>query len=139
MMTKGQTILVVEDADEIRRLVCGMLALQDYHCLAAADGVAALQLIESGAEKVDLVLTDMVMPKMTGAELARHISRSNPEIRIVLMSGFSEDPLIRCFQQVPAIFISKPFTAADLCAKVRAALDQPWPGLPNLYAGSTQK
>ena len=67
-MSGSETILVVEDADEIRRLVCGVLVLQGYNCLAAADGVDALQRIESSAEPVHLVLTDMVMPKMMGSE-----------------------------------------------------------------------
>ncbi|MGA7237669.1 MAG: response regulator [Bryobacteraceae bacterium] len=129
-MQGSETILVVEDAEEIRRLVCGMLVLQGYNCLAASDGAEALQLIESGVEPVHLVLTDMVMPKMMGSELARHLAKRRPDIRILLMSGFSEDPLIRSFERVPAIFIAKPFTAAALCAKVRQSLDQPWRGFP---------
>jgi CheY-like chemotaxis protein len=138
-MRESETILVVEDAEEIRRLVCGMLALQGYHCLAAADGVDALQLIEIDTQPVHLLLTDMVMPKMMGSELARHVSRLRPEIRILLMSGFSDDPLVRSFEHLPAIFIAKPFTSAALCAKVRQALDQPWMGLPHLYADSAQR
>ena len=130
-MRGSETILVVEDTDEIRRLVCGMLDLQGYNCLAAADGVDALQMIESGVEPVHLLLTDMVMPKMMGSELARHVARRRPDIRILLMSGFSDDPLVRSFERVPAIFIPKPFTAATLCSKVRQALDQPWRGLPS--------
>lgn len=129
-MQGSETILVVEDADEIRRLVCGMLVLQGYNCLAASDGADALQLIESGVEPVHLVLTDVVMPKMMGSELARHLAQRRPDIRILLMSGFSDDPLIRSFEHVPAIFIAKPFTAAALCAKVRQLLDQPWRGFP---------
>ena len=129
-MQGSETILVVEDADEIRRLVCGMLVLQGYNCLAAADGVDALQLIESGVEPVHLVLTDMVMPKMMGSELARHLAQRHPDTRILLMSGYSDDPLVRSLERVPAIFIAKPFTAAALCAKVRRVLDQPWRGLP---------
>jgi two-component system, cell cycle sensor histidine kinase and response regulator CckA len=129
-MLGSETILVVEDAEEIRRLICGMLVLQGYNCLAAADGADALQMIENGTEPVHLVLTDMVMPKMMGSELARHLSQRYPNIRILMMSGFSDDPLVRSFDRVSAIFLAKPFTAAALCAKVRQALDQPWRGLP---------
>lgn len=129
-MSGSETILVVEDADEIRRLVCGVLVLQGYNCLAAADGVDALQRIESSAEPVHLVLTDMVMPKMMGSELARHVAQRHPQTRILLMSGYSDDPLVRQLERAPEIFIAKPFTAAALCAKVRRVLDQPWRGLP---------
>ena len=137
-MTGSETILVVEDADEIRKLVCGMLGLQGYNCLSAADGVDALRLIEGGASPLHLMLTDMVMPGMTGTELARHASRLRPDLRILLMSGFSDDPLVRTFERAPAVFIPKPFTAAALCAKVRQALDQPWYGFPDLHATAPQ-
>jgi CheY-like chemotaxis protein len=137
-MADKETILVVEDADEIRKLVCGMLDLQGYNCLAAADGVDALRLIEDGAERVDLLLTDMVMPKMMGSELARHVAQRRPDIRILLMSGFCDDPVVRSLERVPAIFIAKPFTAAALCTKIRQSLDQPWRGFPNAVVEPVQ-
>ena len=130
-MSGRETILVVEDAEEIRRMVCGMLASQGYTCLSAGDGVDALEMIECGTDRVDLMLTDMIMPNMMGAELARRVARLKPEIRIVLMSGFSDDPLVRSFQRAPAVFLPKPFTASALCAKVRQALDEPWHGFPD--------
>lgn len=130
-MRASETILVVDDGDEIRRLVCGMLHTQGYNCVSAANGPEALQLIERGEDEPHLMLTDMVMPKMSGSELAVKASRLRPDLRIVLMSGFSEDPVVRLYQQAPAAFIAKPFTAAALCAKVREALDMPWPGLPD--------
>ncbi|HEX3876063.1 MAG TPA: response regulator [Bryobacteraceae bacterium] len=130
-MPGGETILVVEDAEEIRRLVCGMLSLQGYKCISAMDGLEALQLLECQTEPVDLMLTDLVMPNMAGAELARRVARLRPEIRIVLMSGFSEDPVVRTFEHAPTAFIAKPFTVATLCAKVREALDEPWTGFPD--------
>ncbi len=129
-MRAGETILVVDDGDEIRRLVCGMLGSQGYNCLSASDGVEALDLIERD-QSLHLMLTDMVMPKMMGAELARRAARLRPELRIVLMSGYSDDPVVRLYQHAPAAFIAKPFTAAALCAKIREALDTPWPGLPD--------
>jgi DNA-binding NtrC family response regulator len=130
-MGGSETILVVDDADDLRRLICGMLVLQGYNCLAAADGVDALQLLEKNAEPVQLLLTDVVMPNMMGSELAQHVAQRRPDLRILLMSGFSDDPLVRSFERAPAIFIAKPFTAAALCSKVRESLDQPWRGLPD--------
>ncbi len=135
-MRSRETILVVEDADEIRRFVCGMLALEGYNCLAASDGAEALRLMEDG-ENPQLVLTDMVMPNMTGAELARHLARLRPTVRIVLMSGFSDDPLIQSFERMPSVFIAKPFTADVLYDKVRLALDLPWRGLPGIHTDYT--
>jgi len=116
----GETILVVEDAEAIRKMVCTMLAQSGYVCLEASDGSEALQVLDS--ESVHLVLTDMIMPNMTGAELAQHISRSRPDIRIVFMSGFTEDPIVQSVQHSP-IFLAKPFTQDRLAAKVREVLD----------------
>jgi len=126
----AKTILVVEDADAIRDMVCAMLAQQGYQCLEAADGADALRMLDQTAAPVHLVLTDVIMPKMTGAELGRHLVRLRPELPIVFMSGYSDDPAVREFERMPPIFLAKPFTAAALLQKVRQALDQPWSGLP---------
>jgi CheY-like chemotaxis protein len=129
-MSGGETILVVEDADAIRNMVCAMLGQQGYQCLEAADGADALRMLDETTSPVHLVLTDVIMPKMTGAELGRHLVRVRPELRIVFMSGYSDDPSVRDFERVPPIFLAKPFTATALLQKVRQALDQPWSGLP---------
>ena len=128
---RSETILVVEDADSIRKMVCTMLSQSGYHCLEASDGAEALHLLDA-AGPVKLVLTDMVMPRMNGAELARRLSESRPELRIIFMSGYSEDPLVRHFEHTSAIFLAKPFTATALTQKVRQALDGPWQGLPEV-------
>ncbi len=138
-MQGNETILVVEDVDDIRRLVCGVLSLQGYRCLSAPDGVDALELIETGPEPPQLVLSDVVMPRMKGDELAQHIAKIRPEIRILLMSGFAADPLIRTFERTPSIFLAKPFTATALCTKVRQTLDRPWTGWPDLNSGPGRK
>ncbi len=111
------TILVVEDAEAIRRLVCTMLAQQGYRCLEAEDGVDALRKLDETAAPVHLVLTDLIMPKMTGAELGRHLVRLRPDLPIVFMSGYSDDPMVRHFERTPPIFLAKPFTAAALLEK----------------------
>jgi len=128
-------ILVVEDADCIRKMVCSMLAQAGYECLEAADGVEALGII-GGSQDLKLVLTDMVMPRMGGAELARQLSRARPDIRILFMSGFTDDPIVRSMGQHPAIFLPKPFTSTALTDKVREALERPWDGLPAVSAGN---
>ena len=125
-----ETILVVEDAEAIRRLVCAMLGQQGYQCLEAIDGLDALRLLDETAAPIHLVLTDVIMPKMTGAELGRHLVRVRPNLPILFMSGYSDDPMVRNFERMPPIFLPKPFTTNALLEKVREALDRPWTGLP---------
>jgi two-component system cell cycle sensor histidine kinase/response regulator CckA len=125
-----ETILVVEDAEAIRRMVCAMLGQQGYRCLEASDGVDALRLLDETPAPVHLVLTDVIMPKMTGAELGQRLVRLRPDLPIVFMSGYCDDPVVRHFERIPPLFLSKPFTANTLLEKVRQALDRPWTGLP---------
>jgi CheY-like chemotaxis protein len=129
-----ETILVVEDAESIRSMVCSMLAQSGYHCLQAGDGEEALDVLQADGDTVSLVLTDIIMPRMTGAELARRVSFTRPNIRIMFMSGFADDPVVRSIETSAAVFLAKPFTANILTEKVREVLDHPWLGL---QAGAT--
>jgi two-component system cell cycle sensor histidine kinase/response regulator CckA len=129
----GATILVVEDSEAIRRVVCAMLSQHGYRCLEAANGAEALDTLRAGQE-IQLILTDIVMPEMGGAELAVHLDRDYPSIPILFMSGYSENPLVRAIERT-AIFLPKPFTATALTTSVRRALDEPWPGLTAWYLG----
>ncbi len=124
------TILVVEDAEAIRKLICAMLSHDGYRCLEASDGSEALNVVERD-EEIHLVLTDVVMPQMGGPELARHLAVIRPEVRILFMSGYTEDPLVHHVEKLSTIFLAKPFTAAALSNKVRQSLSQPWGGLPD--------
>lgn len=135
-MFENITILVVEDGEAIRTMVCAMLAQQGYQCLEAADGVDALKVLEETAAPVHLVLTDVIMPKMTGAELGRQLVRLRPDLPIVFMSGYCDDPTVRDFEHVPLILLAKPFTAAALLEKVRQALDQAGNRLPDAASNS---
>jgi two-component system cell cycle sensor histidine kinase/response regulator CckA len=128
--SQNEMILVVEDAESIRRMVCAMLNQAGYRCIEAADGEEALQLFRGAPDAIQLVLTDVMMPKMGGIELARRVSRLRPDIRIVFMSGYSDDPVVRTIERSSSIFLPKPFTASLLMDKVRNTLDAPWEGLP---------
>ncbi len=119
----SETILVVEDAEAVRKMVCAMLAAGGYQCVEAADGQEALQIVEDGRHSFALVLTDMVMPKMSGLEFARHLGRIRPDVRVVFMSGYTEEPLLQRVER-PAAFLPKPFTAATLLNTVRRSLDR---------------
>ena len=117
----GETILVVEDAEAVRKLVCAMLANGGYQYLEAGDGEEALQLVEDRPQSFHLVLTDIVMPGMNGVELARHLNRIRPEVRVVFMSGYADDPLMEKIDR-DALLLSKPFTAATLLDAIRHSL-----------------
>jgi len=131
-----KTILVVEDGDAVRKMVCLMLMQNGYTCLEASCGEEALDLLER-IRRVHLVLTDLVMPGMSGAELAREISRQRPDIRIIFMSGYTDDPLMRSLDGTGSgLFLAKPFTASVLADRIRKALDRPWTGLPELCSNT---
>jgi two-component system cell cycle sensor histidine kinase/response regulator CckA len=121
-----ETILVVDDAEAVRKVVCATLLQSGYRCLEAEDGKDALERL--AGECVHLVLTDIIMPRMGGAELAGHVVRRWPELRIIFMSGYPDDPVVRSMQVSPALLLPKPFTAGALTAKIRQVLDAPWAG-----------
>src|SRR5215470_126883 len=83
-----ETILVVEDGEAVRKMICAMLSQNGYQCPEAADGEQALVVLE-GIGSVNLVLTDLMMPGMSGTELAKQISKDYPQIRIIFMSGYT--------------------------------------------------
>ena len=126
-----ETILVVEDGDAVRNLVCVMLVENGYRVLEARNGHHALRVSEAHTEPIQLVLTDVVMPNMKGAELAERLRRARPDLRILLMSGYAEAPVIERLSRDPVAFLPKPFTSVELVEKIRQVLDAPWNGLPN--------
>jgi two-component system cell cycle sensor histidine kinase/response regulator CckA len=107
-------------------MVCAMLRQSGYACLEAADGAEALRVLDE-TDAVHLVLTDLVMPNMGGAELAQYLARLRPGLRIIFMSGYSDLPVVQSVRESQAEFLPKPFTAAALTEKVREALGRPWP------------
>jgi signal transduction histidine kinase/CheY-like chemotaxis protein len=117
------TILLVEDEDQVRRLARAFLERQGYRVVEAPSGPAALKILEEYDGRIDLLLTDMVMPQMHGAALAERVKASRPEVRILFMSGYTEGG-----QEIPELasgewqFLAKPFSASTLERKVREAL-----------------
>ncbi|HEY7499762.1 MAG TPA: response regulator [Vicinamibacterales bacterium] len=123
--SKGNAhILVVDDDIGVRRLASAILRANGYLVTCAANGTDALEHIERGAERLDLVLTDVVLPGINGWDLAAAIRARHPNVRVVLMSGY-EKPLTADVQ-APTTWglpLAKPFSQAELTGKIRQALE----------------
>jgi PAS domain S-box-containing protein len=118
------TILLVEDEPAVRAVVAEMLKQGGYAVLAAADGAEALRLAAGRAETIDLLVTDVVMPGMSGQEVARRIADDRPAIRTLFVSGYNEEAVSQHGVLAPGTaFLEKPFTAAELTEKTRELLD----------------
>jgi PAS domain S-box-containing protein len=119
--TDPVTVLVVEDEEVVRSLVVQVLEGEGYRALMANDGADALAL--AGANHVDLLLTDLTMPNLGGRELAEQLRMSHPALKVVYMSGYTEDGILSDGVLPPATaFLSKPFTFTELAERVRSLL-----------------
>jgi signal transduction histidine kinase len=117
-----ETILLVEDEESVRQLVRETLASRGYHVLEAGNGEAALD-VAMGELKIDLVITDVVMPGMGGRELVQHLAKSRPEAKVLYLSGYTEDAITSDGSTGTATaFLQKPFTLQNLSRKVREVL-----------------
>jgi two-component system, cell cycle sensor histidine kinase and response regulator CckA len=119
-----ETVLLVEDEEQVRTVVLAVLRRQGYHVIPAQNGGEALLLCEKHPGAIDLLLTDVVMPSMSGPELARRLAATRPEMRVLCMSGYTDDSIVRHgVLESGVAFIQKPITPASLTAKVREVLD----------------
>jgi CheY-like chemotaxis protein len=122
----NEVVLVVEDEDQVRRLVVIALERSGYTVLEAASPVAALDIVGRTPGTIDLLLTDVIMPVMDGAELQRRILRIRPDIKTVFMSGYASHVMGEHGVLDDGVcFVQKPFSVADLTRKVREVLDRP--------------
>jgi CheY-like chemotaxis protein len=125
--TRGtETILVVEDEVAVRRLAVQILEEQGYQVLKAANGIEALDVSRQHDGPIDLLLTDVIMPGMNGRELAEQLRAHRPGLRVLYMSGYSDDVIALHALSVPGTtMLSKPFSLEVMSAQVRATLDMP--------------
>jgi two-component system, cell cycle sensor histidine kinase and response regulator CckA len=120
------TVLLVEDEQSVRALASRVLARGGYTVLVADGGTAALALAAQYEGCIDLLMTDVVMPGMSGRELAERLVPTRPGIRVLFASGYTEDAILRHGVTSEAIsFLPKPFTPDDLLRKVQFALESP--------------
>jgi len=120
----GETVLLVEDDASVCELVRAVLTKQGYAVLAAQRPKEAETICREYGEKIDLLLTDVILPEMTGPELAKRLLAREPGMRIMFMSGYIDDSVVREeIREKGIAYLQKPFTPASLVKKVRDVLD----------------
>lgn len=120
-----KTILLVEDEDMLRGLIRELLELKGYVVLEASQGVEALGLIQDQKHKVDLILTDVVMPHMSGSELVERLRKEHPYLKVIFMSGYTgaNNASIHKSLEMPGVaFLQKPFRLNNLVGQVEELL-----------------
>ena len=120
-----ETILVVEDEEAVRKLVRATLERRGYRVLVASGGPEAIQIARTYDGPIDLLLTDLVMPQMSGAEVAEAVHLQRSETKVLFMSGYTDRSLQKT-ESLPeqAAFVQKPFTPSTLASRVRGMLDE---------------
>ena len=120
----SETILLVEDEDVVRSLAQEVLEDAGYRVLSVGGGSEALRLFQESAERIDLLLTDVVMPEMSGKELAERLADLRPAMRVLFMSGYTDEAIVHHgIVDSDVQFIQKPFSPASLAKKIREVLD----------------
>jgi PAS domain S-box-containing protein len=122
----SETVLLVEDDPRVRRITSRALRSGGYEVLVAGEGAEALRIVADASRRVDLLLSDVVMPGIDGPQLAQLVRSRRPGIRVLFVSGHAHDVLAsRGLAQARAELLDKPFTPASLLARVREVLDAP--------------
>ena len=119
----SETVLLVEDDARVRTLVATMLRRSGYTVLDADGGEKAMEITRDHRGSIDLLLTDVVMPAMNGCVLAERLRALSPGTRVLFMSGYSDDAILRAGIQAEVAFLQKPFSSAALAAKIREVLE----------------
>jgi CheY-like chemotaxis protein len=123
---ESKIVLLVEDARDVRLLLSEFLARNGYTVLSAENGREAIEASRQHAGPIELLLTDVVMPGMSGQELACHLTTERPETRVLYISGYALETIIKFGALQPtASLLQKPFTLDALARKVRDVLEQP--------------
>jgi CheY-like chemotaxis protein len=120
-----ETVLLAEDEAILRAFMVRLLRRLGYQVLAAANGEEALRVAGLHRRDIHLLITDVVMPKLGGVELANQLLGSHPELKVLFISGHADDHSLQSAPRVRAAFLQKPFTSAVLVQKIRALLDAP--------------
>jgi PAS domain S-box-containing protein len=121
----AETVLLAEDDPSVREIVADVLTRKGYRVLRAPDGQTALEMARAVPGEISLLLTDLVMPGMTGRELAEALTAARPSVRVLYMSGYTDDAVVRHGVLAEGLpYLQKPFTPGALAFKVREVLDR---------------
>ncbi|MEJ2052670.1 MAG: PAS domain S-box protein, partial [Calditrichaceae bacterium] len=121
----SETILLVEDEENVLEFTKEALESSGYQVLEASNGLEALNILKQNSRKIDLIISDVVMPKMTGQELAEKVKKNYPDLKVILMSGYTDSQIIRSGTERQSVnFIYKPFSIKTISKKVRDVLDR---------------
>jgi two-component system cell cycle sensor histidine kinase/response regulator CckA len=121
----SETVLIVEDDSNVRKLLRNSLKKKGYRILEAENGENALRVGQTHDGSIDLILTDVVMPKMSGKELAKRMEKIDPHVKVIFMSGYTDDAIVKHgILPQGQQYIQKPFTPNSLVRKVREVLDK---------------
>jgi len=122
-----ETILLVDDEPQVVTLIREMLLREGYNVLGAGDGEEALQIAGDRETRIDMLLTDIVMPQLNGRDLADRLKSMRPGLKVLYMSGFMKEAILKYYGiSITGIpFLQKPFTRETLSRKVREVLDTP--------------
>jgi two-component system, cell cycle sensor histidine kinase and response regulator CckA len=119
------SVLVVDDETAVRRFACRVLERAGYGIVEAIDGVDALEVIQSRTGSLEAVVSDIVMPRMNGVELMQALSVSQPDLPVILMSGYANAALTDLGIAAPCSILPKPFSAERLLAEVSRCIRHP--------------
>jgi two-component system, cell cycle sensor histidine kinase and response regulator CckA len=121
-----KTILLVDDEKVVRGLIRTALQSKGYRVFEASDGEEAIHISNLFADTIALLLTDVVLPRIDGRQVAKELNRLRPETRVLFLSGYPEDTLVRHGAlQAGVNFLQKPFSIKALTSKVQSVLDSP--------------
>jgi len=119
-----ETVLIVEDEEDVRALIHETLRLYGYHVLEAPQGDSALVICNNYKGKISLIITDVVMPKMSGKELVDRLQPDHPGMKVLYMSGYTDNAIVhKGLLEPDTQFIQKPFTPLSLLRKIRQVLE----------------
>ena len=124
----SETVLLIEDDDQVRAVTAGILRGNGYQVIEARNAADALRSSESHPTDIDLLLTDVIMPQLSGPEVAKALASKRPNMKVLFMSGYTDGTIVRHgLLEATMSFLAKPLTVASLTAKVREVLDAPPP------------
>ena len=127
----SETVLLVEDEEGVRTLSVHVLENCGFTVLEARDGVEALRVAGQHHGRIDLLVTDVVMPRMGGRKVAEHLVTVHPDVKVLYVSGYTDDTVVRHgILEGQVAFLQKPFSPASLVLTVRKVLDKKSEGKP---------